>query len=614
MSLFHKDVVYAELRPDGRIQVDAKAWRRDQIGQIPGSAWRKSDDTWSVPCAWTACLALRGTFEEALQIGPSLEQWATVERNSRVVPCRTHRLDLDAPGDPLLRPFQRADVMWLKAAKRAILANGTGSGKTVSACVALRELNAVPAVVFCMKNMVIEWARHLEKWGRPEWKIQIVSGGAAERRRLLQVEADVYVMHYDVALAHSRLAPYGNIRLTDKDRRPKELNVLGLRTVVADEAHLLADPQAKRTRALWASAFGSEIEVVWGLTATPLTTDLGSTWSMLHFISSDEWPAKTKFIDRYVERGWNMWGGMELLSVKPDTAGEFFAGFEPRFRRIPEEIALPLLPPVVREIRKIPMEAKQASTYAQLSKTMIAELESGPNLVVTRAAELFLRLRQLASSMIEVENYTDDEGNHRQQVELTTPSNKITAVLEILEESPDESIIVFAEHRKLIELLAKKLTAEKIPFSKVVGGQTIDERQEQVDAFQAGKTKLIIATIAAGGTGLTLTAATTTIYIQRHTQMVLNIQGDGRSRRIGSERHARIRYIEVQSVGSVDARVLELMHDKKLKLEDLVRDKEALEQLLTMPDTPVDRQLELYEELANTTTAALTAQDLEETG
>jgi len=106
---------------------------------------------------------------------------------------------------------------------------------------------------------------------------------------------------------------------------------------------------------------------------------------------------------------------------------------------------------------------------------------------------------------------------------------------------------------------------------------------------------VMLATLAAGGTGLTLTRARTTVYLQRHTSMVLNIQGDGRTRRIGSEHHSHVTYIEFQSVGTVDARILELMHTKKMKLEDLVQDASAIRQLLTMEDTPVEKQLSYYE-------------------
>ena len=602
MSIFRKDVVRAELTTDERrIFVTLADWRGDQIASIPGSTWHKETDLWTVPKAWTACLALRGVFGEALEIGPKLEQWGMHERNSRAQPCREHRLDLDAPGDPLLRPFQRADVMWLRAARRAILGNGTGSGKTVSACVALRELGpqALPAVVFSMKNMAIEWERHLLRWGNPNWRVVRVSGGVAARRKALATPADVYVMHYDVALAHSRLAPFGNLRLSEKDRAPKELDRLGHRTVIADEVHLLADPTAKRTRALWATAFHSDVDTVWGLTATPMTGDLGSTWSMLHFISPDEWPAKTKFVDRYVDRGFNAWGGMVLGSVKPETAGEFFAGFEPRFRRIPEEIALPQLPPAIYEVRQIAMTTAQEQAYRQAEKSMFAEL-AGDNLVMTRSTEQFLRLRQLASSLVTAENETYEdretgETKWRQKVDMVLPSNKIEAVFELLDEIPaDEPFVVFAEYRKLINLLALELAKKKVPFSLIVGGQSEEDRQDQIDRFQNGEKRLIIATIAAGGTGVTLTRANTAVYLQRHGSMVLNIQADGRIRRIGSEHHQFSRYIEIQSAGTVDARILELMHQKKTRLEDLLRDEEAVRFLLSAPDTPVDTQLAIY--------------------
>jgi len=250
-------------------------------------------------------------------------------------------------------------------------------------------------------------------------------------------------------------------------------------------------------------------------------------------------------------------------------------------------------------VRQIATTTAQEQAYRQAEKSMFAEL-AGDNLVMTRSTEQFLRLRQLASSLVTAENetYEDKETGEtkwRQKVDMVLPSNKIEAVFELLDEIPaDEPFVVFAEYRKLINLLALELAKKKVPFSLIVGGQSEEDRQDQIDRFQNGEKRLIIATIAAGGTGVTLTRANTAVYLQRHGSMVLNIQADGRIRRIGSEHHQFSRYIEIQSAGTVDARILELMHQKKTRLEDLLRDEEAVRFLLSAPDTPVDTQLAIY--------------------
>jgi superfamily II DNA or RNA helicase len=61
------------------------------------------------------------------------------------------------------------------------------------------------------------------------------------------------------------------------------------------------------------------------------------------------------------------------------------------------------------------------------------------------------------------------------------------------------SVVIFVNFRDTVDTLCDKLGCDRIE-----GGQSIDARQKVIDDFQADKKHIVVANIAAGGTGLSL--------------------------------------------------------------------------------------------------------------
>jgi SNF2 family DNA or RNA helicase len=61
------------------------------------------------------------------------------------------------------------------------------------------------------------------------------------------------------------------------------------------------------------------------------------------------------------------------------------------------------------------------------------------------------------------------------------------------------SVVIFVNFRDTVDTLCDKLGCDRIE-----GGQSIDARQKVIDNFQADKKHIVVANIAAGGTGLSL--------------------------------------------------------------------------------------------------------------
>lgn len=471
-----------------------------------------------------------------------------------------------------LLDFQRPGVAFLVRNRRALLADPPGLGKTAQLIRTLQVLaemgeNPFPALVVCPNSLKAStWSFEFTKWA-PEITTQVVDGTATQRRKQLAADAAVFVINWEAIRLHSRIAGYGTIALSDKDKTPKELNEMGFRTAIADEAHKASNAKATQTRALWALIHQAEFRYL----ATGTPGDIGALWALLHGIEPEWFPARTKYLDRYAETSINHFGGLDVHGIHPHNKDEFYRIVDPLMRRIPKEAALPQLPAKLPDqIRHTPMLPKQKRAYEQMREHMIASLDD--LLVADNPLAQLQRLNQLASAYA-----TADEHG---RVTLADPSPKVDDLVDLLEELGDEPLVVAAVSRQLIELAAQRLTKLDIPHGLVTGAQSGYERAQAVERFQSGRHRVILLTFGAGAEGLTLTRASRLLCMQTSYSAVQNQQMYDRIYRIGSERHDSIQIIKQITPGTVEEQGHNLLATKATRMEEIVRDRSTLLTLL----------------------------------
>ena len=574
------------------IKIEAE-WRwKELCKSLPGAAWNKDDGFWRVPLSWSSCLALRSTFRDDLIIQENLEKWAFDKLNNRVKPALELR-DLEAyDGDEDLFPHQRAGVAFLATARRALLADEPGLGKTAQAIRALKALQdkgeeVFPALVVCPNTLKKNWEREFKIWW-PGVKVQVIKGTAAKRKKQFEEEADVIVINWESLRSHSRLAPFGSVALTrcvdcgghdEKISATRcevhqgELNSIDFKAVIADEIHRSKEPKSKQTRALWAATGDADIR--FALTGTPIANDVVDLWSILHWLSPEDWPTKTKWIDRYIDTMLNAFGGMMVIGVKPHMQEEFYKTINPHMRRMLKKTVLPWLPEVINERRDVEMGAKQKKAYDQMRDHMIAELEDGEVVTAPSILTQTLRLLQFASSYAEL---VTDETTGEPKAILSDPSCKVDALMDDIKSGDfgDDSVAVCAVSRQLIDLLSAAMTKADIPHGLITGAVSEDDRQKAIDDFQSGRIKWILFTAQAGGVGVTLTAARRLIMLQRPWSLVDYKQALDRVHRIGSEIHDSIIITDYVTENTVEERVIDVLDTKADNFEQIVRDKDKL--------------------------------------
>ena len=126
-------------------------------------------------------------------------------------------------------------------------------------------------------------------------------------------------------------------------------------------------------------------------------------------------------------------------------------------------------------------------------------------------------------------------------------------------------------------LASQALTEKKIPHHALVGGLTTDIRTSMLRDLDTGAVRVLLFTMKAGGEGLNMTAANTMVRLERSWSMLLNQQTLARFHRIGSERHASLTLVDVVATGTFEEKQFHTLSEKSARLEEIVRDKVALE-------------------------------------
>lgn len=575
------------------IYVRSEYREKDLVKQVPGTRWDSDNRLWRANLSWSTCLAFRGVFGNDLEIGPELTRWAW-EHKQKVERSVALRGQLEEAAlmaaEPRLYPFQRAGVAFLENAQQALIADEMGSGKTVQLIRTIARQEAegsLPVLVVCPNSMKYTWKREFEVWA-PNLNVVVIDGGAATRRKqIAQIadgEAEVAVINWESLRLHTRIAGYGNIRLrrcvkcggvdekvkeSSCESHVKELNGIPWGTVVADEAHRAKEPKAKQTRALWAVSRDAKFR--YAATGTPIANHPGELWSIMNFVSPQEFPRKTAFVDRYCLQSWNAFGGMEIVGIRPEMKDEFSRIVDPLMIRRLKSVVLPQLPPKTYVTRTVEMTNKQAKAYKEMVDNMITELENGDLVYATNPLTKLTRLSQFACAYAELDENDD--------VHLSEPSCKVDALMELLDEAEGEQVVVFAESRQLIELASARLEKEGIQHGLITGAIDPHQRQMYVDSFQGGHLPVMLATLGAGGEGITLTAARIAVFLQRSWSLVKNKQAEDRIHRPGQDAD-KVEIVDIIARDTVEENRFLALEGKEERLQEVVRDKDIIRMLL----------------------------------
>lgn len=227
-------------------------------------------------------------------------------------------------------------------------------------------------------------------------------------------------------------------------------------------------------------------------------------------------------------------------------------------RRLKEEVLD--LPPKIYINEYVKMCDKQLSLYKNNKMEIIQKIKEGIEINENPLVEL-LNLRKIVNGL------------------LTSKNPKMDRLIELILEKREEGkkVIVFSNYKEVSKLILEGI--EKVLSKKDIyyidGDIKVLKRQEQVDEFQRSKEfKVIIGTIGAMGTGLTLNTADSVIFFDKHYNPSENKQAEDRSHRIGTEN--RVNIISLLCLDSIDIKIENMLKEKEEIIENLLKDKNRL--------------------------------------
>lgn len=334
----------------------------------------------------------------------------------------------------------------------------------------------------------------------------------------------------------------------------QELCKKGIISVIAfDECHKSKDPTSLQSRAM--SKLSSTYMVA--MSGTPLMNNPLDLYFPLHWLGYEQ-HSFYQFKQHFCRFGG--WGGSEVVGYK--NLGEIRALMdELMLRRLKTEVLD--LPEKIRQTEFVDMTPKQKKIYDEAVmgvKNNINKIKMSNN-----PLSMMIRLRQ-ATGWTGILSDTVAE------------SAKMERMLELVEDlvQSNQKCIIFSNWSEITQV-AKHLLKKYNP-AYITGETKSEERMQEIYRFQNNDNcKVIIGTIGAMGTGLTLTAAQTVIFLDSPWNRALKDQAEDRAHRIGTK--GTVNIITLCCRDTIDERIEDIVYKKGAMSDALVDGKISIQDI-----------------------------------
>lgn len=440
-------------------------------------------------------------------------------------------------------PYQHQGIDWIERHPYCALFWDMGLGKSVTVLTAFQRLQDCGEV----RNMLVvapltvaeaTWSGETAKWRH--LGCLIVSrclGSAAQRRRGLEADADVYVINHD---NFAWLAKEYDYQL------PFDM-------VVLDELTSFKNSGTQRFKAF--KKCRPSLQRVVGLTGTPTSNGLQDLWAQMYCIDMGE--RLGRFKTRWEDENFHIFRVNGIpLSRKPRAGA-----LERNTERI-ADICMTLkaadyltLPPLQIHDIHIKLSDPTQKIYDEFEREQLMSFDSegqSANVVADNAAALMSKLSQVASGAV----YDEDGTTHR------IHSEKLPYLADIVETAQQQGsgVLVFYNFRSEIPAICDCLAKYK---------PRLYDGEAALTAWNAGNVAVLLAHPASVSYGLNLQAGgcvcvwTTPIWsLERY------LQANARLYRQGQQKPVHI-YRLIAS-GTVDEKAIAALDDKNTSQEALI--------------------------------------------
>lgn len=436
--------------------------------------------------------------------------------------------DWEVMGDRLF-PFQRVGARWLLTAKKGILADSQGLGKTVQSLVAAEAADPRRGIIVCNSAKIQDWVDHVKEWTT---RTPLVLKGSAEtRREILSGWKDEFLVCNFAQAAIN----------------------LGLRAdlVIIDEAHNIRNRKADKFTAIEGICAGAEW--VFLLTATPAVNAAEDIWSLLHMVDLPRFNAYWLFAKRFFEVTYSHWGVKVggILEEEREALDRILAVY--MLQRGKEELTG--LPTRTRRV----LDYRMGSEQARLHRDMLlreAATSDGETVYSEGTLSQITRLRQLAIDPgLLFEGYRGE--------------SKLDLLVETVRGGEGKAV-VFTMFETAAERAADRLNQEGIHTVLLTGSMNARARLRAVEYF-ANEADVLVVTHKTGGEGLNLVMARRAIFLDLAWHPAGNTHAEDRIYRIGQTAED-VETIVLWAKGSIEDHVFDIVSQKReVTIEEILR-------------------------------------------
>lgn len=443
-----------------------------------------------------------------------------------------------------LRDHQQRGVNWLAWMSQhqlgAILADDMGLGKTLQiltllACEKAAGKAVDPMLVIAPTSVLESWRREVQRH-TPSLTVLVDHGSA----KVADAEFEENARSHDVVVTS-----YGTV-----SRNPERYQQLEWHRVVADEAQNIKNPGTKQSRAVRSLHARNRI----ALTGTPVENRLSDLYAIMDFANPGILGSPAAFqkrlaipVERYQDE------------AARDRLQRVVQPFVLRRLKTDEGVGLNL--PTKRDhVELIPLTNEQAALYKAYTDNMEQKLrdreESRRGLILGA----LVKIKQICNHPA---HFAGDGsallrlGRHR--------SNKVKRMFEIIDEAraSGRKVLVFTQFPSFGRMLIPEMNERyEVDVPMLHGGLTRTARVKVVEDFQSPEgPPIMVLSVRAGGTGITLTEASVVIHIDRWWNPAVEDQATDRAYRIGQDKDVTV--YKLVSKGTLDERIHDIIVGKR---------------------------------------------------
>ena len=472
---------------------------------------------------------------------------------------RAEGTEFTTPDD--LFEHQKDDVRsMLRSNKNFLVLSEMGVGKTPEAISVALGMKAQNVLVLVPKTLRLEWGRQIEQWTG----VKPVVCHRGSYRRLNPLFEEKYIP----STKGEEVSPFFilNYDTFRKDEYKEILESYPWDLIIMDEVHHLRNSGTKTTKQIFSFLAEQSKTRVIMMTGSPIVNSPLDFYTFLQMQNQVRYTTQNKMVwledYAYFSRQQNR---IKIFGTKNEK--KFREEINPFTIRRKKEEVLKFLPEKYFRTSTLEMEDDQREVYDKMATQLVMELDDGATMAVPGVLALLTRLRQVN---LDPRLVPELKGN--------ISSSKTDFLLDLVQEFTEgggggapRKLVVFSTFAGYVDLVSKDLEKIGVNFRAFSGRTPPDKILPMIKEFQEDpEVQVAIGTIKVMGEGITLTAASDVVLMDRWWTPAANNQAIDRLHRPGQENAVQV--ILPSNDQSIDQTLDEILNMKKRMTDALLTD------------------------------------------